>query len=102
MEIKHFAEWKDLPMSVVRRKKFSSVEQERIWYCEWRYVYMKIINVLANYLNRKDKEWDKGLDHETLTTADFIAQMKGRFEAMGFDFEDRVKIWEDEYQKLKR
>jgi len=101
MEINHYKEWKDIPINIVCRKRYSKDEQEQIWYKEWRSVHINIINMMANYLNRKDKKWDEGLDDDTITTAQLIAHMRGRFEAMGIDFDGRVKILEEETKKFR-
>lgn len=102
MEINNYHKWKSLPINYICTKRFSKIAEERIWYAEWRYVYINIINVLANYLNRKDPRWDEGIDNNTITTEELIAHMRLKLEQKGFDFEGRVGIVKSETEKLRR
>jgi hypothetical protein len=102
MNINNYDKWKNIPIDILCRKRFSKIEEERIYYEEWRSFHLNIINMLANYLNRKDKKWDEELDEKTITSEELVAHIKKRFEAMGINFDGRVKIVIEETEKLRK
>lgn len=104
MKIVNYNSWKNISIDIISRKRFSKIPEERIWYQEWRYVYVGIINMLANYLNKKDKKWDEEIkDIDDITTEQLIAHMKKRMIDLGFNTaEKRAEIVMDECSKLRK
>lgn len=102
MEINNYNKWKKIPIMTLCTKRYSKNEEERLWYAEWRDVYTNIINMLANYLNKKDPKWDMELDEETLTTEELIRHMRLVLEQKGIDFKSRVEIVMKEREKRRR
>lgn len=94
-EINHYNEWKHIPLSKMNSMQFSKDPQKKIWYQEYRKVYISIINPISNYLkSRLDKLLiDKSTND--ITMAEFIKIIHDELSKEKLNLEDKAKIIEE-------
>ena len=92
--LKHFDEWKNIPINKVCKMRYSKDLQKRTWYQEWRILHIKIVNPISNYLKSKLSNELKKIDESNLTTSQLVSIIH-KLLPKNLTIEDKVKIIEE-------
>ena len=92
--LKYYDEWKDLPIVEISKMKYSKDEEKRIWYKEWRFFYINIVNPMSNYLKSKLGKKLEAFDTEKLTSAQLSSVIHNLL-PNDLTLEDKAKIIEE-------
>lgn len=92
--LKHFDEWKDIPIDKICRMEYSKEETKRIWYQEWRLLHIHIINPISNYLKSKLTKELQNVSESDLTSAGLIKIIHNLLPD-NLSIEDKIKIIEE-------